>query len=165
MRRFRAFLAAVAAIGLVAAAGTALAATPKPKTVVFKGTYAGHVTEKVDGQNVTASTLGNGTGTAVGKGTVTGIVTATTANPPCSPLAGTGFITGPKGKLKMTVLPTSRGCAASQEDQNNITVSGNAKVAGGTAMFKKAKGAIHFSGSYDRGTGNFQIKLTGKFTY
>lgn len=165
MRQFRAFLAAVVAVGLVAAAGTALAATPKPKTVVFKGTYAGHVTEKVDGNDVTGATLGTGTGTAIGKGTVTGTVTGTTANPPCSPIAGTGFITGPKGKLKMTVLSTSRACAASADDQNNVTVSGNAKVAGGTAAFKKAKGTIHFSGSYDRGTGSFQIKLTGKFTY
>ncbi len=165
MRQFRALLAAAAALGLVAAAGTALAAAPKPKTVVFKGTYTGHVTEKVDGQNVTAATLGNGAGTAVGKGTIVGTATATTANPPCSPLGGNGFITGPKGKLKMLVLSTSRACAASADDQNNINVSGNAKVGGGTAMFKRAKGSLHFSGTYDRSTGNFQIKVTGKFTY
>lgn len=165
MKRFRTIWVAAVAVGLLAAAGTALAATPKPKTVVFKGTYAGHVTEKVDGDNVTGTTLGNGTGTAVGKGTITGKVTGTKANPPCSPLAGTGWITGPKGKLKVTILSTSRACAASADDQNNISVSGNAKVAGGTSTFKKAKGSIHFSGSYDRSTGAFQIKLTGKFTY
>jgi hypothetical protein len=165
MKHFRALAVAVAAVGLVAAAGTAFAATPKPKTVIFKGTYAGHVTEKVDGANVTAVTLGTGTGTVVGKGTVTGTVTATTANPPCSPLAGAGFITGPKGKLKVAVLSTSRGCAASADDQNDVTVSGNAKVAGGTAKFKKAKGSLHFSGTYDRSSGEFQIKLTGRFTY
>ena len=165
MKHFRAFLVAAVALGLVAAAGTALAATPKPKTVVFKGKYAGHVTEKVDGDNIAGATLGNGTGTAVGKGTITGTVTGTKANPPCSPLAGTGWITGPKGKLKVVILSTSRACAASADDQNNISVSGNAKVSGGTSAFKKAKGSIHFSGTYDRASGNFQIKLTGKFTY
>jgi hypothetical protein len=165
MKHFRAFVVAALATGLVAAAGTALAAKPKPKTVVFKGTYAGHVTEKVDGDNIAGVTLGTGTGTAVGKGTITGNVTGTTANPPCSPLAGTGFITGPKGKLKVTILSTSRACAASADEQNNITVSGNAKVAGGTSLFKKAKGSIHFSGTYERTSGEFQIKLTGKFTY
>src|SRR5579872_2302399 len=112
MRQVGTFLAAVAALCVVATAGTALAAKPKPKTVNFKATYAGHVTEKVDGTNVTAATLGNGTGTEVGKGTIVGTATATTANPPCSPLGGSGFITGPKGKLKVLVLSTSRACGA-----------------------------------------------------
>ena len=166
MRHLRGPLIAAVATALAVTAGSALAAPPKPKTVTFKGQYAGHVTEKVDGQNVTALTAGTGTGTAVGKGKLTGTVQATTANPPCSPLSGTGWITGPKAKLKVTVVsPTSQGCAASQEDQNNITVSGNAKVTGGTLQFKKAKGAIHFSGSYDRSTGAFSIKLTGRLTY
>jgi hypothetical protein len=160
-------VAAAVAVAVVVVASSALAAAPKPKpkTVVFKGTYSGHVTEKVDGSDITGATAGTGSGTVVGKGKITGAVTGTTANPPCSPLAGTGWITGPKGKLKVSVLPTSRACGASADDQNSVTVSGNAKVSGGTALFKKAKGSIHFSGSYDRGSGAFQIKLTGKFTY
>jgi hypothetical protein len=165
MKAFRAVLVPVAAVALAVAAGTAFAAAPKPKTVNFKGAYAGQVTEKVDGSNVTALTAGTGIGTAVGKGKLTGTVTGTTANPPCSPIAGTGAITGTKGNLKVTLLPVSRGCAASADDQNNISVSGTAKVAGGTGLFKKAKGSIHFSGSYDRSSGAFSVKLTGKFTY
>ena len=39
------------------------------------------------------------------------------------------------------------------------------KVTGGTLLFRKAKGSIHFSGSYDRTSGAFAVKLTGKFTY
>jgi hypothetical protein len=154
-------------IGLVVV-GTAVAAAPKPKpkTVAFKGAYAGKVTEKVDGQNVTALSLGLGAGTTVGKGKLTGSVAATTANPPCSPLNGTGAITGPKGNLKVTLVPaTSKGCAASQDDQNNILISGTAKVVGGTLAFRKAKGSLHFSGTYDRTGGAFSVKLTGKFTY
>ncbi len=166
MRHSRAPLLLTAAIGLAAlAASTALAAAPKPKTVAFKGSYAGQVTEKVDGSNVTALTSGTGTGTVIGKGALTGTVTATTANPPCSPIAGLGTIAGPKGKLKVTVLPTSHGCAASETDQTHITVSGTVKVTGGTLLFRKARGSIHFSGAYDRTSGAFNIKLTGKLTY
>ena len=166
MKNLRALFVSSAVLVLVLAAGTAFAAAPKkPKTVAFKGVYAGKVTEKVDGQNVTAIANGTGAGTAVGKGKLVGTVAATTANPPCSPLTGTGSITGPKGNLKVSLLPTSRGCAASQDDQNNITVSGDAKVTGGTLQFRKAKGTIHFSGSYDRTSGAFTAKLAGKLTY
>jgi hypothetical protein len=167
MKHFRALLLPVVAIGLLVAVGTALAATPKkPKTVPFKGSYAGTVTEKVDGQNVTALSTGTGVGTAVGKGKLLGTVAATTANPPCSPLSGTGTLTGPKGRLKVTLVPAlAKGCAASEQDQTDITVSGTAKVVGGTLIFKKAKGTIHFSGPYDRKAGTFSVKFTGTLTY
>jgi hypothetical protein len=166
MRHFRTLFFVAAVAGLVLAAGAALAATPKPKAHSFKGAYAGKVTEKVDGQNVMALTSGTGTSTVLGKGKLLGTVAATTANPPCSPLTGTGSITGAKGNLKVILVPTtSRGCAASQEDQNSITISGTAKVTGGTLKFRKAKGSIHFSGAYDRTSGAFNAKLTGTVTY
>jgi hypothetical protein len=165
MRHCKGLILTAVVAGLVLAAGAALAATPKPKAYPFKGAYAGQVTEKVDGQNVAALTNGAGTSTVLGKGKLLGTVAATTANPPCSPISGTGSITGTKGNLKVTLLPTSRGCAASQDDQNSITVSGNAKVTGGTLKFKKAKGSIHFSGNYDRTSGAFNVKLTGTVTY
>jgi hypothetical protein len=152
----------IAALALTAVlAGTALAA----HTIAFKGSYAGKVTEKVNGQAVTALASGAGSGTVIGKGKLTGTVTATTANPPCSPINGPGTITGPAGKLKLTVVTPSRGCAASETDQDSITVSGTAKVNGGTLKFKKARGSLHFSGHYDRKTGTFNVKLTGKLTY
>jgi hypothetical protein len=165
MKTFRAILVPVAAIGLAVSAGTAFAAAPKPKTVTFKGTYAGQVTEKVDGSNVTGRANGTGMSTAVGQGALTGTVAGTTANPPCSPLTGKGVISGPKGKLKLTLLSNSRACAASATDENSITYSGTAKVTGGTLKFKKAKGSIHFSGTYDRTSGAFNATFTGKLTY
>jgi hypothetical protein len=165
MKHFRALVAAAVAVGLVAAAGTALAAVPKPKTVTFKGAYAGQVTEKVDGNNVTGVASGTGTATAVGRGKLIGTSSGTTANPPCSPLTGAGTLTGAKGNLKVTLLTTSRACAASQEDQDNISVVGDAKAAGGTKIFRKAKGKLHFSGTYDRKAGTFSLKFTGKLTY
>lgn len=154
-------LVAVTAVIAVLAAGAAFAAS----TVAFKGTYAGTVTEKVVGQDVSALAVGNGTGTVIGKGKLAGTVKATTANPPCSPISGPGTISGAAGKLKLTVTPTSHGCAASEDDQNSISVSGVAKVVGGTLKFKKAHGTLRFSGHYDRGTGAFNVKLTGTLLY
>lgn len=167
MKQFRALVAALGVIVLVASAGAALGATPKPKprTVTFKGAYAGTVTEKVDGQNVTGLTNGTGTSTAVGKGKLVGAPAGTTANPPCSPITGPATLTGAKGNLKVSLLPTARACAASEDDPDNISVVGDAKVAGGTKLFKRAKGKLHFSGTYDRKAFTFTVKFTGKLTY
>jgi hypothetical protein len=137
-------------------AGNALA-----HSTAFVGNYSGTVTEKVSGQTVTAYVKGKGKGTMVGKGTIGGTVVASTANPPCSAFSGPGYIAGTAGKLKVKVLPISRGCAASEEDQNNITFSGSAKVTGGTGKFRTAKGTLRFSGHYDRSSGAFTVKLRG----
>ncbi len=93
------FLAAALALAVIAT-GTALAAS----TLAFKGSYAGKVTEKVNGQAVSAFASGTGSGTLLGAGKLSGTVNATTANPPCSPLNGPGTITGKGGSLKLTVV-------------------------------------------------------------
>lgn len=164
MKRFRATTLA-AALGLAALAAGAAFAAGTTSTALFSASYAGTATEKVDGQKVTAVTTGTGTGTVVRKSKLSGVVNATTAEPPCSPLSGPGTIAGTVGKLKLTILPTSRGCAASEEDQNHISVSGTAKVVGGTLAFRKARGTLRFTGHYNRETGAFDVKLTGSITY
>jgi hypothetical protein len=141
-------------------AGTALA-----YSAAFSASYRGTVTEKVSGQTITAVAKGKGTGTALGRGTISGTVTATTANPPCSPFKGPGVITGVGGKLKVTVLPTSRGCAAGEDDQDNISLSGSAKVNGGTGKFRNAKGTLRFTGHYNRANGAFTVKLKGTLKF
>jgi hypothetical protein len=161
MKRLRVLALLVAGLALAAiAAGTALA-----HSAAFSASYSGTVTEKVSGQDVTAIAKGNGKGTVIGKSTINGIVKATTANPPCSPFSGPGTIVGPAGKLKVKVLPTSRGCAASAEDKNNISVAGTAKVIGGTGKYRTAKGSLRFSGHYDRSAGTFTVKLRGTLKY
>lgn len=152
---------AAAAAGAAVAVGTAVAA----HSAAFVANYSGTATEKVSGQTVTTAGKGTGTGTLVGRSTLSGTVVANTSNPPCAPFKGPAAIAGPKGKLKLTVLPTSRGCAASQDDQNNVSIAGSAKVIGGTAKFKKARGTLRFTGHYDRGSGAFTLKLKGTLTY
>ncbi len=135
-------------------------------TITFTGTYKGKVTERVSGQIITAVTVGTGTGTLIGKGAIGGTVVATTtADSPCAPLKGPGTIKGLKGSFKLSIVSGSRGCAASEEDKDNISIAGTAKVVGGTGKFIKARGSLRFTGRYDRTTGLFTLKLTGKVTY
>jgi hypothetical protein len=149
--------------GLAVAAlvtGTALA-----HTAAFNASYSGTATEKVNGQIVTATAKGKGTATMIGKSTIAGTVVATAANPPCSPFKGPGVIAAKLGKLKVNVLPTSRGCAAGEDDQDNISLSGSVKVNGGTGKYRAAKGLLRFSGHYDRKSGAFTVKLRGTLKY
>jgi hypothetical protein len=161
MKRLRA--PATIAGGLAVAAVVAGTAVGSSSALVAR--YSGTVTEKVNGQQVTATPRGTGTGTVIGKSVLTGVVKATTSNPPCSPLNGPGTLAGAKGRLQLTLLPTSRGCAASEADQNNISFSGSAKVIGGTGKFRRAKGTLRFTGHYDRAGGTFNVKLTGTVKY
>lgn len=155
-------LVALAVLAVAAVVVSSAAAA----TISFTGNYKGKVTERVAGSQITAVAAGTGLGTLIGKGSVAGTVVATTtADSPCAPFTGPGTIKGPKGTLKLSVLTGSRGCAASEDDKDNISMSGTAKVLGGTATFKKARGTLRFTGHYDRSTGVFHLKLTGKLTY
>lgn len=157
MKRLLGLASVLAALAVAATfVGTALGSS-----ITFSASYAGHVTEKVSGQTVVAAPSGKGKGTPIGKSTLTGKVTATTANPPCSPLKGPGILSGAKGKLKITLLSNSRACVASQDQANNISFSGSAKVTGGTGKFRGVKGTLRYSGHYDRGTGAFTVRLRG----
>jgi hypothetical protein len=158
------YFRALALVGGLALA-SAVVGTATAGSHAFTATYSGLVTEKVNGQDVTATPRGKGTGTPIGKSSLTGTVFATTANPPCSPLNGPGTLAGAAGKLKVKLLPTSRGCAASEDDTSNISFSGSAKVIGGTGKFRAARGTLRFSGHYDRSTGSFSVKLKGTLKY
>jgi hypothetical protein len=154
----------VALVVTAALAGPALAGFAA-HSAVFSGSYTGTATEKVNGQTVTAAARGKGTGTLVGKSTITGTVVANTSDSPCALFGGPGVIAGAKGKLKVKILPTSRGCAASEEMRDNISLAGTVKVTGGTAKFSKARGTLRFSGRYNRSSGAFTVKLKGTLRY
>lgn len=154
------FLGPVSLIAVLAVAAVYVG-TAVGSSINFTATYKGKVTEVVKGNAVTATPKGTGKATLIGKGSLTGTVAGTTSNPPCSPLSGPGTLKGKKGTLKLKLLTGSRACAAGSDDQNNISFSGMAKVTGGTGALKKASGKLHYSGHYDRGTGAFNVKLTG----
>ena len=66
---------------------------------------------------------------------------------------------------KITVVPTSRGCAASEDDRDNISLAGSVKVRGGTLKFRTAHGTLRFTGHYNRATGAFNVKLKGTLKF
>lgn len=162
MKHFRAPTTLIGGLAVAAlVAGNALA-----HTTAFSGSYTGTVTEKVNGQKITAVARGKGKATPIGKSTISGTVVATTsADQPCAPFGGPGLIAGAGGKLKVTVLPTSRGCAAGEEDRDNISLAGTVKVRGGTAKFRTAHGTLRFTGHYDRSSGAFSVKLKGTLKF
>ena len=162
MKHFRATTILVGGLAVVALlAGNALATT-----AVFSGRYAGTTTEMVNGQKITAVAKGKGTATLIGKSTIRGTVIATTsADQPCAPFSGPGVIAGAAGKLKVTVVPTSRGCAAGEDDRDNISLAGTVKVQGGTAKFRAARGTLRFTGHYNRSSGAFSVKLKGTLKF
>ncbi|MGZ8693288.1 MAG: hypothetical protein ACXWZT_11230 [Gaiellaceae bacterium] len=162
MKHFRAPTILVGGLAVVALlAGNAVA-----NTAVFNGRYTGTTTEKVNGQKITAVARGKGTATLIGKSTITGTVVATTSSDqPCAPFTGPGVIAGKVGKLKVTVVPTSRGCAAGEDDRDNISLAGTVKVRGGTLKFRTAHGTLRFTGHYNRASGAFNVKLKGTLKF
>ena len=146
----------------VAYAGTA--AGSGSKSIAFTAKYSGKVTEVVNGNEVTGTPNGKGTASLIGKGSMTGTVKGNqSSSTGCTPLTGTGMLKGPKGtlKLKLTNSPSPSTACGQEDDHNSIDFYGTAKVTGGTGAMKKASGNLHFSGHYDRGTGAFNVKLTG----
>jgi hypothetical protein len=168
LTRLRILLAATLAVA-AAALITASAFAGSSKVVVFNASFAGTATSKVTGDNVAIAARATGTGTLIGKSKLTGAGKGMkTGDANCVPFSGPGKIVTakrlkPKSKafmvLKFVVQPSSSGCAG--EDQNQVTVTGNAKFAGGTGMYKKARGIFTFTGYYDRGTGAFSVKFKG----
>jgi hypothetical protein len=161
VKHFRAPAILIGALAVAALAATSATA----RTAAFSATYTGTATEKVNGQIVSATAKGKGLATVIGKSTMVGTVTATTANPPCSPFKGPGVIAAKAGKLKVNVLPTSRGCAAGEDDQDNISLNGTVKVLGGTGKYRAARGTWRFTGHYNRANGAFSVKLRGTLTF
>ena len=160
----RLYLAALlGAVVTAALASTAFA--QHASKVTFKASYAGTAVTKVTGDRIDYTANGTGSGTLVKSSKISGIGVGDKSTPPCAPFNGPGSIVSKAGKLKMKVLPTSRACAASEQDQDHVTLSGTAKVVGGTLKFKRARGSLHFSGKFTRSTGKFTLRLIGPLTY
>jgi hypothetical protein len=161
MKRLR-VAAALAALTALSA-GSAFA--QQTRQIAFSASYAGTAVTKVTGDRVDYNAHGTGTGTLVKSSKIAGIGVGDKSSPPCAPFNGPGSITSKAGKLKLSILRTSRACAASETDTNNVSLSGTAKVLGGTLKFKQARGSLHFSGHFTRSTGHFTLKLRGRLTY
>jgi hypothetical protein len=68
-------------------------------------------------------------------------------------------MTGKSGTLSFKVIPTSTGCG--DEGGHTFSLKRKATVTKATGKLKRAKGALRFTGFYDRDKGNFDVKFTG----
>jgi len=153
---------AIAAVVIVGVS-SASAAAGKTKIVSFTAKYAGTATVLVTDTVANISANGVGTGTLIGKSKITGKGLGDASQQPCVPFTGPGSMANSKGsKLNFKVLPGSTGCG--DEEGQVFSITGRAKVLGGTKVFKKAKGTLKLTGVYDRGQGTFSVKFTGKLT-
>jgi hypothetical protein len=153
--RFSILVAALAALTLAAVASASVTTTSIP----FLGKYAGQATTKVDGNTVTIAATGKGSGTLIGKGSITGNGTGDSSQQPCVPFGGTGKITGAAGSIIFKANPGASGCG--DEGGHTFTVKGYLLVVKATGKLLKAKGTLKFTGIYSRDDGTFSVKVTG----
>jgi hypothetical protein len=152
---------AVAAAFLTVFASVGVAATPK-KTVAFAGSYSGTADAQVTDNVATITANGNGKGTLIGAGKITGAGKGDSSAQPCVPFTGPGTMTGANGKVVFTVLPGSTGCG--DEGGQVFSISGKAKITSATGKLKKGTGTLKFTGVYDRSAGTFSVKFKGVVT-
>lgn len=167
MRHFR-----IAAVSAAAAAGAALmvatafggTAARSAKTVPFTASFAGAAVVRAGSSTADLQATGTGTGTPIGKAKLMGKGLGKDSKP-CPLFNGAGVITASDGStIKFSINTLAKACPQATDEKKNA-VSGTATFKGGTKKYAKAAGTFKFAGIYDRGTGKFTVKFTGKLTY
>ena len=146
----------------------------KTKKQTFKGSYSGTIALLWSSTGVTATSVeGTGTGTLLGKSTMSGKGAGTAAST-CNPFSGTGTLSGAGSKIVVKVVSSSKqqACAANSAAPTPVIVNGVATVVSGTGKFKGAKGTLTFKGSFtvqsttagSTESDSFSATLTGTLT-
>lgn len=149
----------LAAAAAVLALGTGAALGAGAKKVVFAAAYSGTAVVKVTDNVADIAANGTGKGSVIGAGKITGIGKGDSSQQPCVPFTGPGKITGAKGTIAFTVLAGSTGCG--DEGGQVFSITAKAKVTKATGTLVKATGTLKFTGTYDRGSGAFSVKVKG----
>ncbi len=165
MTKFRILAAAAVAVAATAlVAGSALAGSAAtPKKVALKASYSGKAVVRIAGSQADISADATGTGVPVGKSKLSGKGTGTNVEP-CPLFGGPGTITAANGSKLNFVVGSAAGSACTDEEGQTFSLLGRATVKGGTGKYAKAKGTFKFTGTYDRKSGLFSVKLVGSLT-
>jgi hypothetical protein len=163
--------AATSKIPNTQAHATAVSHVAKTKKVKFVGHYTGKLGLLMVGTSGSPATsvrvtsiTGTGTGTLLGKSTVsgTGSAPATAQN---DAITGKGALSGGGSKIMLTAVTSkSEGYAAGEAAPTSVTVSGVAKVTGGTGKYKGATGNLTFKGSFSVQSNNAGSSESDAFT-
>jgi len=158
LKKFQFSILALAVVILTAVTATAALAAA-PKKIAFSAKYSGNATTKVDGNTATIAATGNGSGTLIGAGSISGNGTGDTSQQPCIPFAGTGKMTGSGGTITFKVLTGSSGCG--DEGGHTFTITSHLAVLSATGKLAKAKGTLKLTGVYSHDDGSFSVKVSG----
>jgi hypothetical protein len=167
----RGALAALAAAALAtgsALAGSGSAQVPAP----FRGTYAGKAVVRLSGERADITATGVGPARILGRSRISGTLGRSklvgkgvgNKSDPCPLFGGTGTITAANASKLNFTIPPAAGSGCTDEQAQLFTLAGRATVTGGTGKYVRTKGVLRFTGSFDRGTGNFTVAFTGTLT-
>lgn len=131
---------------------TPTAAVTSPTSVAFTGSYSGTLALLITNDDSTSASAtvssisGTGTGTDLGASKLSGSgqVPDTSTNTGFN-FNGTGTLTGATSTLTLSVVSSS---ANAPDGAGTVTLSGTAKITGGTGTFAHASGTLKFSGAF-----------------
>ena len=146
----------------VKAAATTTAAAGGSVTVNLN--FTGSAQVKQSGSLLDIKADATGTGSPLSSAHLTGAGQGNADAKPCPVFTGPGTIEGSGGdKLSFEVDAKSSGCPDAG-DSNVVIVAGIANVNGGGGKYAKAKGALRFSGNFERNSGKLTMSFTGSIT-
>jgi hypothetical protein len=132
---------------------TTTTTAPASNNVAFTGSYSGTFTVLIVNNNSTSGSAtvtslnGSGTGTDLGSSTLSGSgQVPTTATNSGFSFTGSGSLSGSGSTLTVVVVSSS---ANVPDGAGTGTLSGVAKITGGTGKFAGATGSLKFSGSFN----------------
>jgi hypothetical protein len=173
----RFWISGALAVAFVAAAalasGSALGSSGSAQALApFRASFSGKAVVRVTGQRADITAAATGPARILGKSRIAGslgksrLVGKGVGNnsDPCPLFGGTATITASNGMKLNFTIPPAGGTGCTDEEAQLFSLSGRATVTGGTGKYVRTKGVLRFSGSFDRGTGLFNVAFTGTLT-
>ena len=132
------------------AAKPAATTATKAGSVAFAGKYTGKVSLLFGDSNLIQATkvTGTGTGNVSGLTDMSGTASAVPANL-CDTFDGKGVIGGGGNTLNLAFDSNAKGCADSDAAPATVTITGSAKITGGTGKYAGASGTLTVKGTFD----------------
>lgn len=145
--------------------GTATTSSSSGGGLSVKITFDGQAQVKQSGSRIDIKADASGTGSGIsGSAHLTGEGQGDANAKPCPVFTGPGTIEGGGDKISFTVDQNkSSGCPDS-DDNNKVVVTGTANVDGGGGKYAKAKGSLHFDGTFNRDSSALNITFSGTLT-
>jgi hypothetical protein len=137
--------------------------------VPFRASFTGKAVVRVTGDIADITATGAGPARILGKSRVSGTLGRAklvgkgtgSKSDPCPLFGGIATITATNGMKLNFKIPPAGGSGCTDEEGKLFSLSGRATVTGGTGKYVRTKGVLRFSGSFDKGTGNFSVAFNG----